>query len=157
MNISSKYKILLIVIIVQIAIMLSLGYVTHGKVHDLAIESSVDKARKSAQQLIAMRGYMASIAPYVKFTKDSISHWAATPAFSGGKVAQKVTKTAGFYIKQTSLRYRNPANIPDEYEVKILEKFEKKKMDEYWEISKYKGERAIRYAKPLHIKKACLK
>ncbi len=100
---------------------------------------------------------MASIAPYVKFTKDDISHWAATPAYSGGKVAQKVTKTAGFYIKQTSLRYRNPANKPDSYEIKILKKIEKHKMNEYWEIGEYKNEKAIRYAKPLYIKKVCLK
>ena len=157
MNISSKYKILLIVVLVQVAIMLSLGYVTHDKIYDLVIESNVDKARKSAQQLIAMRGYMASIAPYVKFTKDDISHWAATPAYSGGKVAQKVTKTAGFYIKQTSLKYRNPANKPDQYEVEILKKLEKNKMDEFWKIGEYKGEKAIRYAKPLYIKKVCLK
>jgi methyl-accepting chemotaxis protein len=154
---SSKFKILLVVVIVQIAIMLMLGYITHKKVYDLVIESNVDKARKSAQQLIAMRGYMASIAPYVKFTKDDISHWAATPAYSGGKVAQKVTKTAGFYIKQTSLRYRNPANKPDSYEIKILKKIEKHKMNEYWEIGEYKNEKAIRYAKPLYIKKVCLK
>ena len=157
MDLSSKYKILFLVVIVQVIIMLSLGYVTHNKIYDLVIENSVDKARKSAQQLIAMRGYMATIAPYVKFTKDDISHWAATPAYSGGKVAQKLTKTAGFYIKQTSLRYRNPANKPDEYETQILKKLEKKRMEEYWDIGEYKGEKAIRYAKPLYISKVCLK
>ena len=157
MDLSSKYKILFLVVIVQVIIMLSLGYVTHNKIYDLVIENSVDKARKSAQQLIAMRGYMATIAPYVKFTKDDISHWAATPAYSGSKVAQKLTKTARFYLKQTSLRYRNPANKPDEYETQILKKLEKKRMEEYWEIGEYKGEKAIRYAKPLYISKVCLK
>jgi len=157
MNISSKYKILLIVIVLQVIIMLSLGYITQNKMSNLIVDSNIDKARKAAQQLIAMRGYMATIAPYVKFTKDDISHWAATPAYSGGRVAKKLTKTAGFYIKQTSLRYRNPANKPDPYEVKILKKLETKKVKEYWEISSYKGEKAIRYAKPLYIKKVCLK
>jgi methyl-accepting chemotaxis protein len=156
---SSKMKIALIIIVVQIIILVPGYVVIKNKIIDLAIQESVDKARKSAQQLIAMRGYMATIAPYVKFTKDSISRWAATPAFSGRNVAKKLTDTAGFYIKQTSLKYRNPLNKPNKIEKTILFKFEKnKKMKEYFEIGKnQKGEEVIRYAKPLKIKKGCLK
>jgi len=156
---SSKLKIALIIIIAQIAILVPGYIVVKNKIIDLAIQESVDKARKSADQLIAMRGYMATIAPYVKFTKDSISRWAATPAFSGRNVAKKLTDTAGFYIKQTSLKYRNPLNKPNQIEKKILMKFEKNKnLPEYFEIGENtKGEEVIRYAKPLKIKKGCLK
>jgi len=156
---SSKMKIALIIIIAQISILVP-GYLFISKsIQDLSIQESVDKARKSAQQLIAMRGYMATIAPYVKFTNPNISRWAATPAYSGRNVAKKVTETAGFYIKQTSLKYRNPQNKPNKDEKRILNIFEKNKnLPEYFEIGKnQKGQEVIRYAKPLKIKKGCLK
>jgi len=152
-------KIALIIIIAQIAILVPGYIIIKNSVTDLSIQESVDKARKSAQQLIAMRGYMATIAPYVKFTNPNISRWAATPAYSGRNVAAKLTKTAGFYIKQTSLKYRNPLNKPNETEKRILKIFEKdKSLPEYFEIGQnQKGEEVIRYAKPLKIKKGCLK
>ena len=132
---SSKMKIALIIIIAQIAILVPGYIIIKNSVTDLSIQESVDKARKSAQQLIAMRGYMATIAPYVKFTNPNISRWAATPAYSGRNVAAKLTKTAGFYIKQTSLKYRNPLNKPNETEKRILKIFEKdKSLPEYFEI-----------------------
>jgi len=156
---SSKMKIALIIIIAQIAILVPGYIIIKNNITDLSIQESVDKARKSAQQLIAMRGYMATIAPYVKFTNPNISRWAATPAYSGRNVAAKLTKTAGFYIKQTSLKYRNPLNKPNETEKRILNIFEKdKSLPEYFEIGEnQKGEEVIRYAKPLKIKKGCLK
>ena len=156
---SSKMKIAMIIIIAQIAILIPGYIIIKNNITDLSIQESVDKARKSAQQLIAMRGYMASIAPYVKFSNPNISRWAATPAYSGRNVAKKLTDTAGFYIKQTSLKYRNPLNKPNQTEKRILNIFEKnKKLPEYFEIGKNeKGEEVIRYAKPLYIKKGCLK
>jgi len=156
---SSKMKIALIIILTQIAILIPGYIVIKNNITNLSIQESVDKARKSAQQLIAMRGYMATIAPYVKFTNPNLSRWAATPAYSGRNVAKKLTDTAGFYIKQTSLKYRNPLNKPNQTEKRILNIFEKdKSLPEYFEIGQNsKGEEVIRYAKPLKIKKGCLK
>jgi len=57
-------------------------------VNDLVVKENVDKARKTALELIAVRHYMATIAPYAKFTKKDISRWAATPAYSGRNVAK---------------------------------------------------------------------
>ena len=155
---SSKVKIVLLIIIAQLIILIPGYYIISKNVKELAITENVDKARKTALELIAMRHYMATIAPYVKFTKKDISRWAATPAYSGRKVAKEVTQKFGFYIKQTSLKYRNPLNKPNANEKRILKIFEKKHLPEYWEIGKNKnGAEVIRYAKPLTIKKACLK
>jgi len=156
---SSKFKIALIIILTQIAVLIPGYIIIRNQAIDLAINENIDKARKVADQLIAMRGYMATIAPYVKFTNPNLSRWAATPAYSGRNVASKLTKTAGFYIKQTSLKYRNPSNRPNIIEKKILKKFEtNKKLKEYFEIAKdSNGKQVIRYAKPLIIKKGCLK
>ena len=155
---SSKLKIVLLIVFAQLIITIPAYFVIQDEVKKLAIQESVDKARKSAEELIAMRHYMATIAPYVKFTKKDISRWAATPAYSGRNVAKEVTQKFGFYIKQTSLKYRNPLNKPNANERRILKIFNKKHLPEYWEIGKNsKGEQVIRYAKPLTIKKGCLK
>ena len=155
---SSKLKIVLLIILAELLILIPGYYIISKTVTDLAIKENVDKARKTALELIAMRHYMATIAPYVKFTKKDISRWAATPAYSGRNVAKEVTQKFGFYIKQTSLKYRNPLNKPNKDEKRILKIFEEKHLPEYYEIGKNeKGEEVIRYAKPLIIKKACLK
>jgi methyl-accepting chemotaxis protein len=125
------------------------------QIEDFGIKESVDKARKLAQELLAVRHYMATIAPYVKFTKKDISRWAATPTYTGRNVASEVSAKDGFYIKQTSLKYRNPLNKPDEDEKRILKIIEGKKLDEYYEVDK--KNKVIRYAKALRINHVCLK
>jgi methyl-accepting chemotaxis protein len=154
---SSKNKIILIIFAVLIILLAPGFYFIQTSLKDLAIKESVDKAQKAADELIAVRHYMAKIAPYVKFTKEDISRWAATPAYTGRNVAKEVTQKSGFYIKQTSLKYRNPLNKPTPDEVKILKIIEKTRKP-YWEIAtNEKGEKEIRYGKPLFIKKVCLK
>ncbi|NPA11231.1 MAG: methyl-accepting chemotaxis protein [Epsilonproteobacteria bacterium] len=155
---SSKTKIILLIIITQIIVMIPGYFVINNNVENLAVKDNVDKARKLARELIAMRHYMATIAPYTKFTKDDISRWAATPAYSGREVANEMTKATNIYIKQTSLKYRNPQNKPNEHEKKILRILQKHGHDEYWEIGVNKqGQKVIRYAKGLKIKPACMK
>jgi len=154
---SSKLKIVLIIIIAQIAILLPIYYSINKNIYELSIQENIDKARKTADELIAMRGYMAKVAPNVKVINPSLSRWSCTPAYSGRNVAKTVTEKSGFYIKQTSLKYRNPLNKPNAEEKRILNLIEKKHLKEYWEIGNSKNHKVIRYAKPLYIKKACLK
>lgn len=122
-----------------------------------AVSENIDKARKTAKQLLTMRQYMATLAPYVKFTKEDINRWAATPAFSGAQVAKKISKSEGFYLKQTAKKYRNPLNIPNENEIRIIELIEKNNLNEYWEIGSYNGVKSILYGLRLNVKKTCLK
>jgi len=155
---SSKFKIVLLIVITFMAILIPGYFVIQNQIFKLAEQENIDKARKAAEELIAMRHYMAKLAPNVKITNPNMSKWSATPAYSGRNVAKEVTEKSGFYIKQTSLKYRNPLNKPNENEKRILKLIEQKKLQEYWEIGKNeKGEEVIRYAKPLYIKKVCLK
>ena len=155
---SSKLKIVILIILTFMAILIPGYFVIQNQIYKLAEQENIDKARKAAEELIAMRHYMAKLAPNVKIKNPNMSRWAATPAFSGRNVAKEVTEKSGFYIKQTSLKYRNPLNKPNENEKRILKLIEQKKLPEYYEIGKNdKGDEVIRYAKPLYIKKVCLK
>ena len=155
---SSKTKIILIVVIALLATLVPGYFVIKNQIFELAKQENIDKARKAAEQLIAMRHYMAKLAPNVTIKNPDMSRWAATPAYSGRNVAKEVTQKSGFYIKQTSLKYRNPLNKPNPEEARILKLIEKKHLKEYYELgTNEKGEKIIRYAKPLFIKPVCLK
>ena len=79
-------------------------------------------------------------------------------------ITKKVEKEIdhGIKLKRTSLKYRNPANAPDEYEKEALRYFEENyketgKIPRYY-IQKVKenGKMYYRYYKPLKIKPVCL-
>ncbi|MHC4270523.1 MAG: Tll0287-like domain-containing protein [Planctomycetota bacterium] len=84
------------------------------------------------------------------------------PAIVGRRTGYKYNKTMGkgYNLKQTSLKFRNPANHPDAFEKNILEEFEAKGYPK----GKGKGEivdnndgsQTYRYMLPLYINSACL-
>lgn len=80
-------------------------------------------------------------------------------------VAQSITrdfnKKTGHSVRRVSLGYRNLNDAPDEYEQKLLERFdrenrEKKLQSEYYEVVSEQGRQYLRYAKPLIAAKMCL-
>lgn len=80
-------------------------------------------------------------------------------------VAQKITrdfnKMSGHYVRRISLGYRNPNDVPDAYEQKLLEDFdrqngEKKLVTEYYEVVTEQGRHYLRYLKPIVAGKMCL-
>ncbi len=157
MKFSMRIKLIILGFSIVTTSVLSISFVMYSIFKDYSINENIDKARKIAKQLVAMRGYMASIAPHVKFTKEDINKWAATPAYSGARVAKVVGADAGFYIKQTSLKYRNPHNKPNENEINIMNKMADEDLNEYWETGDYNDVPSILYGYRLIVKKACLK
>ena len=157
-KLGAKSKIIVLIGTVIALAGIILGWVVNNEMMKYAVQESIDKARNSAQQLAFMRGYMATIAPHVKFTKETINHWAATPAFSGAAVASKMSDKTGFYIKQTALNYRNPANKPSDAERRIMKHLEANPAPEYHEIgTDPKGHEVIRYAFTLKVAPGCMK
>ncbi|UCZ56151.1 methyl-accepting chemotaxis protein [Desulfurispirillum indicum] len=151
-----KIKLAIIVATMLILAIGTLGFIGQQRIDTYSIDENVDKARKMALQLSVMRHYMARIAPHVTFSDPSINQWAATPAFSAGQVAENFSKMGDFYIKQTSLRYRNPQNTPNENELLMIERIQNQGLPEYWELGVHEGRDAILYALPLRVEKACL-
>lgn len=81
------------------------------------------------------------------------------------EVAQKVTndfnQRTGQYARRVSLGYRNPKDIPDEYEFAKLQEFDRLKREqklenEYYEVVREKDVEYLRYMKPLITGKMCL-
>ena len=85
------------------------------------------------------------------------------PAVVGRRTGYKYNKAmgSGYYLKQTSLKYRNLANHPDILEAKYLKEFEgpgyPKGKGKGEVITNSDGSKVYRYMLPTYIESACLK
>ncbi len=69
----------------------------------------------------------------------------------------------GIYIKRVSFKNRNPMNVPDEFESKVLKMFEEqfsknqlKPESEFVELVEDNGIYKVRYMKPIFVQPECL-
>jgi len=127
------------------------------KGQDQRVEPALHQARQMADQLAEkIRGIL-----FQELEKGSFP--GAVRACS--EVAQEVTRQfntqPGHFIRRVSLKNRNPLNVPDGYERKKLEEFdrlqrEKNLAKEYFEIQKEGEGETLRYLKPLVALPLCL-
>jgi general secretion pathway protein A len=84
------------------------------------------------------------------------------PAIVGRRAGYKYKKAmgSGYYLKQTSMEYRNPVNMPDTFESNIFKRFKEPghpKDKGIGETITYSdGFKVYRYMLPLYIEPACL-
>jgi len=124
---------------------------------DPRVEPALREARQMADQLAEkIRGIL-----FQELEKGSFP--GAVRACS--EVAQDVTRQfntrPGHFVRRVSLKNRNPLNVPDGYEAKKLEEFdrlqaEKKLPKEIYEVQKEGGQDALRYLKPLVALPLCI-
>ncbi len=123
--------------------------------------AALDKARKDDARLLALfeaeKAVVGEAQPLVN--QAGVGFKGFTPAIFGRAVGEKFGAATGLGLKQTSEKYRNPANQPDAFEKGVLARFQA----QGWEKGKgvaetvdVKGKKAVRYMQPLYIAKACL-
>jgi hypothetical protein len=121
------------------------------------VDPALQQARQMADQLAEkIRGIL-----FQELEKGSFP--GAVRACS--EVAQEITRQfntqPGHFVRRVSLKNRNPLNVPDGYEWKKLEEFdrlqrEKKLAKEFFEIQKEGGGEVLRYLKPLVALPLCI-
>lgn len=81
-----------------------------------------------------------------------------SPAIFGKKTGDKFFKKTSITVKQTSLKYRNPANKPDKFETATLKKFEAgwERGKSFGETTVNGGKKSYRYMVPVYITQMCL-
>ncbi|RTZ58932.1 MAG: hypothetical protein DSZ33_05205 [Gammaproteobacteria bacterium] len=79
------------------------------------------------------------------------------------EITSSVSKEKGWEIGRTSLKTRNPANKPDQWELAVLKKFEQRKAAgedpkkmEYSEVVETDGKQTFRYMKAIPTGAICL-
>lgn len=124
--------------------------------------SSSDPVKKAPGTLLVSTKSVIDESQTVLNTKDK-GFKNVIPAIVGRRTGYKYNEAMGsdYYLKQTSLKYRNPANAPDAFEAKILKEFEAedypKGQGKGKVVDGSDGSKKYRYMLPLYIGAACLK
>ncbi|GFO62148.1 DUF3365 domain-containing protein [Geomonas paludis] len=134
-----------------IALLLASGIFLYQRQKDFVIRFAVDNARSFATQLIETREYMSSV---VK--NEPETNYNLVPQVVATQVAKRVTQNSKFYVRQVSLRYRNPENRPDAYETAQLQKFIKDPTAESYDIVQNGDTSFFRYLQPMRATPSCL-
>lgn len=118
------------------------------------------KAELVALQLEIMREYIAEKQDIINTDLETgnVTFKHLNPAEVGSEISRRFSMSTEYIMKQTSLKYRNPANAPDEFEEKVLKQLQNKKNEKavWGEDYNKEGEKIIRYMIPLYIKEECL-
>jgi PAS domain S-box-containing protein len=130
---------------------MALAYSSYRREQTLVLKGAIDNARTISRQIIETRDYLSkSVTSEPELNESLIPQVAAT------RVAQRLTRGSNYYVRQVSLRYRNPDNRPDNFETMQLTGFRDAKAAESWQVITEKGKKSLRYLLPMVSDASCL-
>src|SRR3990167_4152539 len=152
----------IVTIIVSIVIAMSiLSYFNMKRQNDQFLTQVKPKATMAAHELICVRKIIAEKQKVINTdsTTGNVEFKGVIPAIIGREVAELFSASPPFKMKQTSLKYRNTNNKPDDWEAKQLLRFEScPDLKEIKEVVKLEdGSKLFRCIIPLKIDDGCLK
>ncbi|HEY6838258.1 MAG TPA: DUF3365 domain-containing protein, partial [Geobacteraceae bacterium] len=150
-NLKVGTKFNLIISLLLIALFAVAAVLIYERQQSLILKVAVDNARNFAKQIIETRDYMSSVV-----RGEPQNNYSLVPQVVATQVAKKITQGSKYYVRQVSLRYRNPANRPDAFETALLEKFASGEIKETWQVVGKKTDAAFRYLLPMVAEKSCL-
>src|SRR5208337_134926 len=150
-NLKINYKFNLIISLVLIALFLLAASLTYQRQQSLILKIAVDNARIIARQIIETRDYMSGAVH-----GEPEQNYNLVPQVVATQVARRITEGSKYYVRQVSLRYRNPENRPDDYETFMLRKLAGKPGQESSEVIESKGGKVFRFMLSMVAEKSCL-
>ncbi len=150
-NLKLTTKFNIIIAVVLFALFVFAAYFNYRRQQSLIIKDAVDNARIIAQQIIETRDYMSSV-----IHDEPERNYALVPQVVATQVAKRITRGSPFYVRQISLRYRNPENRPDSFETAQLEKFARRSVGEEYRVVSVNDRQELRYLLPMLAEKSCL-
>lgn len=149
LKINSKFNIILSTVL--IALFVVAATLTYERQQELVIKIAVDNARIIAKQIIETRDYVSSV---VHGEPDH--NYDLVPQVVATHVAEKITAGSKYYVRQVSLRYRNPNNRPDRYETRMLRNFVGKPGHETFAVVDTREGKIFRFMLSMVAEKSCL-
>ncbi len=158
MNVMTRLIVMIIAVIVVSTSILT--YINTKRQKTQMLAEVQKQARMAADQLISTRKIIAEKQKAINTdSKGNFEFKGVIPAVLGREIAEHFSQTTIFKMKQTSIKYRNPSNKPDAWEIHQLERFEgDPDLKDISEITKLEdGTEVFRLLVPLKIEEACLK
>jgi len=134
-----------------VALFLALAYNSYRREQTLILKATVDNARSIARQIITTRDYLSQVE-----TGEPEHNYNLVPQVASTQIAKRLTSGSRYYVRQISLRYRNPGNRPDAFETGWLTYFRDVKAEETWQVAREKGTESLRYLLPMKADQSCL-
>lgn len=145
-------KLTLIITCLLIVLFMALAWTSYRHDQVMALQETVDKARTIARQIVETREYLSSVV-----RADQVEqNFALTPQVAATRIALRLTQGSPYYVRQVSLRYRNPQNQPDAYERETLQKFHGSQLRERFQVVGDNEKKALRYLLPMVAEPSCL-
>lgn len=122
--------------------------------HNMAmmLQESVEKARTIARQALETSEYLSTAVTNGQLEQNH----KLIPQVATTSIMKGLTDGTPYYVRQISMRYRNAANIPDNYEQKKLKLLVKDDHHEQFEIVKQGSTETLRYLLPMIANSSCL-
>ena len=149
-NLQLRTKFNLIMSLLLVCFFVTAAVLTYRKEQSLVLRFARDNARSFARQIIETRDYMSTA------VRDEVEkNYDLVPQVVATRVAKRITSGSHYYVRQVSLRYRNPENRPDSYEAGRLQTFNGKN-DESSSMETIDGKPTFRYMQPMLAVDSCL-
>lgn len=149
LRIGAKFN--LIMSILLLFLFIAAALLTYNRQQSLILKVAADNARNSAKQIIETRDYISGVV-----RDEPERNYALVPQVVATQVAKRMTSGSKYYVRQVSLRYRNPDNRPDAYETDHLRAFAGREVRESYNVIAVRGEKVFRYMQPMVAEKSCL-
>jgi PAS domain S-box-containing protein len=150
-NLHLRTKFNLIMSLLLVCLFLTAAFLTYRKQQQLILRFAEENARNLARQIIETRDYMSGAV-----RGEAENNYDLVPQVVATRVAKRITAGSPYYVRQVSLRYRNPDNRPDSFETARLENFSKKGPAESSSTETADGKQTFRYLQPMVAVESCL-
>lgn len=148
-SVTTSYNIISSLLLVVLFV--ALAYNNYRKEQTLILKGAVDTARTISRQIIETRDYLSR-----SVTNEPEHNPNLIPQVAASRVAAQLTSGSRYYVRQVSLRYRNPDNRPDEFETVQLTRFREAKAQETWQVTEQNDTKSLRYLLPMAADTSCL-
>ena len=141
----------IIIAFLLVMLFLALGFNNYRREQKLIVKGAVDNASSISRQIIETRDYLSK-----SVTNEPEHNPKLIPQAAATNIARQLTAGSHYYVRQVSLRYRNPGNRPDTFETGQLIAFRDLKAKETWQVTDKAGVKSLRYMLPMTADASCL-
>jgi PAS domain S-box-containing protein len=145
-------KLTLIIAVLLLILFAALGWNSYRHELSLIQQQAIDKARIIARQIVETRDYLSRAE-----RGEAEKNYSLVPQVAASRIAGRITEGSPYYVRQISLRNRNPENNPDSYEIAELKRMSAlPKPLEHYQVVGSGGKEALRYLLPMVANSSCL-
>lgn len=151
-NLKLTTKINLILASLLVCLFVLTGVLTYRDQQNLVLTVALEHARGISRQIIETRKYMVEAVDDLPLENN----YDLVPQVVATGIAKRLTEGSPYYVRQVSLRYRNPENRPDTFEAARLEELTGSLESEIHRITRSNGTEYFRYMLEMKAEESCL-